>query len=259
MVEVRPHVRTIAMGCASLIALVGLVACTGDSDDAGPKPVADELAKGLSDGDVGGLTFDGTSGEKAQAQFEKTLSGMGDYRPKVTIDDVTEDGDTATATLGTTWEFEDPKADWSYETEAVLTRNGDEWVPQWDRSLVAPKLKQGEHLSLTGESPDRGAILDRSKRKIVKDRPVVRMGLDKTQVSDSRVEKSARQLAKLLDIDAGSYVADAKAAGPDAFVEAIVLRKADAADVDAGAYRRIKGATQISDTMSLAPTSDFGE
>ena len=259
MVEVRTHARTIAMVGASVVALVGLVACSGDSDEPDPKPAAEDLAEGLSNGDVGGLTFDGTSGEKAQKKLKETLSGMGDYRPEVSVSDVSEDGDAATAKLSTTWKFEDPKAEWSYETEAKLSRDGDDWVPQWDPSLVAPKLKQGEHLSLTGDAPDRGAIVDRNGRKIVKNRQVVRMGLDKTQVGDSRVTRSARQLAKLLDINVSDYVAEAKAAGPDAFVEAIVFRKQDAADIDAGAYGRIKGATQIADTMPLAPTSEFAE
>src|SRR5690625_1277997 len=258
MVEFRPHTRTFALGCAALLTLVGLAACSGDSDD-DPKPAAEDLAKGLSDGDIGELTFAELSGEKAQKQLEKTLSGVGDHRPEVTVGDVSEDEDTATATLQSSWKFEDPEADWSYETEVTLTRDGDDWVPEWDRAVVAPKLGPNEHLSLTGEPADRGPVLDRDDREIVKDRPVVRMGLDKSQMSGGQVATSARQLATLLDIDVGSYVSEAKDAGPDAFVEAIVLRKPDAADVDASAYGRITGATQISDTMSLAPTSDFAE
>ena len=256
MLEFRTHLRTLAICCAAVTALAGLSAC---SDDPDAKPAAEDLAEGLTDGDVSDVTFEDTSGKDAQAEYEKALSGMGDYRPEVAVDDISTDDDTATATLSTTWQLGDKKEEWSYETEAKLTRDGDDWTAQWDRSLVAPKLEQGEHLSLTGAAPKRGEILDRNENKIVKERPVVRMGLDKTQVGNARVANSARQLAQLLDIDVNSYVSKAKSAGDDAFVEAIVLRKSDAADVNTSAYAQIKGASQISDTMSLAPTSDFAE
>ncbi|UYM04389.1 penicillin-binding transpeptidase domain-containing protein [Solicola gregarius] len=261
MLRSDSRVRALAVACALLACVGGLAACSDDSDESDPKPAAEGLATAVSDGDVGSLTFSGTSGDDAQADFKNVMSGMGDYTPDVSVGDVSEDGDTATAILDVSWALGESGSDaqWSYETEATLQRDGDKWQPEWDRALIAPDLKQGEHLSLTGDTADRGEILDRNRQPIVKERPVVRMGLDKLHMDKPQVPGSARQLAQLLDIDVAGYVAEAKAAGPDAFVEAIVLRKVDARDVDAGAYERIKGAVQIADTMSLAPTSDFAE
>ena len=55
-------------------------------------------------------------------------------------------------------------------------------------------------------------------------RPVVRIGIDKTEVKAEQLTSSATRLARLVDIDAQRYVKEVAEAGPEAFVEAIVLR-----------------------------------
>lgn len=254
-------IRTVALSCAVVIGLAGLSACS-DDDGSDPDAAAESLATALEDGDVSSLTFDGTSADDAQADLDKALSGMGDHRPDVSVGDVTEDGGTATATLEVSWSLGDKAgraAEWSYETEATLHEAADAWQPEWSRDLLAKGLKDDESLSLTSTPGDRGQILGAGGTKIVKERPVVRFGIDKANTKPGNVAASARELAKLVDVDAGDYVEEVQAYGADAFVEAIVLRKADAAEIDAGAFRRIDGALQISDTMSLAPTSTFAE
>lgn len=254
------RVRTTAAYSALVLGIAGLSACSGDAEDAGSDPgdVAGSLASALSDGDVSRIGFDGISGDEAQRDLDRTLSGMGDERPTVAVGDVTEDGRTATATLNVSWSLGDEgDAEWSYETEATLHESGDTWRPEWSHALLAEGLRDGERLSLVRTTGDRGDILGAGGKRIVEERPVVRFGIDKAHTKPAHLESSARALAELVDVDAADFVERVKAYGPDAFVEAIVLRKEDAADVDADAYRRIDGALQIADTLPLAPTSEF--
>ncbi|UMG91849.1 penicillin-binding protein [Nocardioides sp. TF02-7] len=92
---------------------------------------------------------------------------------------------------------------------------------------------------------------------LVEDRPVLRYGLDKTKVRPARAASSAERIAEALDIEASTYVERVRAAGPEAFVEALVLRVEDAReDVDPG-YAQIPGAVAIEDQLPLAPTREF--
>lgn len=259
MVRVGVGIRTIVVSCALATGMAGLSACSED-EGSEPDAAAESLATALEDGDVSSLSFDGTSADDAQADLKKALSGMGDHRPDVSVAGVTEDDGTATATLDVSWALGDKgdsDSEWSYQTEATLHEAEDTWQPEWTRALLADGLKDNETLSLTSTPGDRGQILGAGGTRIVKERPVIRFGIDKAKTGPGNVASSARQLAKLVDVDAGDYVDQVKASGPDAFVEAIVLRKADAAEIDAGRFRRIDGALQVADTMSLAPTREF--
>ncbi|MGH3358381.1 MAG: NTF2-like N-terminal transpeptidase domain-containing protein, partial [Nocardioidaceae bacterium] len=259
MTRFGKRVRTMALSCVLLIGLVGLSGCS-DDEESDPQGTAESLATALSDADVSEVAFDGTPADDAQQDLKTALSGMDGNVPEVAVGDVEEDGDTATATLEIAWSLGEkggPSTDWSYETEATLRKSGEDWQPEWSLDLLAKGLRDDESLTLTRTPGDRGPVLGAGDQKIVKDRPVVRIGLDKAKTSTGSIAASARELAGLVDIDAGDYVEKVEAYGPDAFVEAIVLRRRDAAEVDAGEFRRIDGALQIADTLPLAPTAEF--
>ena len=106
-------------------------------------------------------------------------------------------------------------------------------------------------------TPERGDILGAGKAKLVTDRGVVRYGLDKTKTEAANHETSARAIAKALDIDAAAYVKAVEAAGKQAFVEALVLREADARETVPTSYADIPGAVAYPATIPLAPTRDW--
>ena len=68
--------------------------------------------------------------------------------------------------------------------------------------------------------------------------------------------RSARRIARILDVDPASYVERAEAMGPEAFVEALVLREDDALEV-LPSFRKVPGALAVRDTLALAPTREF--
>ena len=88
-------------------------------------------------------------------------------------------------------------------------------------------------------------------------RPVVRIGIDKTEVEAAQLTSSATRLARLVDIDARRYVKEVAEAGPEAFVEAIVLRATDEDRPANSAVLAIPGALPLEGEQVLAPTREF--
>ncbi len=257
--------QTLGRGLAVLLVLGLLVGCTGDGDDGpdpdqGPTPeaTAEALATGLQSGDLIRVAFDSETAEGAQAAYDEVLAGMGDRPRTVEVVDVEEgsEGGAAEATLRWSWELggEQP---WTYDVVAPLTEGEAEWQATWATTLVEPSLEPGDVLDLASLTPDRGDILGARGLGLVTERQVSRVGIDKPSVEASQAGASARALAKLVGIDAKEYAKRVEAAGPQAFVEAIVYRQEE---VDPGllqAVEAIAGARLIGGSLPLAPTREF--
>ena len=241
-----------------LAALVLLAAsgCTGD-DGEQPSDAAAVLAGALSEGKLEPARFLDATDKSAQKWWRSSTDGMRGSQVRVEVDEVTEadSEDTATAVLGFTWILAGSEETWSHAGTARLVRGADDlWRVRLEPGLLG--LEDGERLDLATETAPRAAILGAGGRAIVADRPVLRFGIDKAQVPPARQAAAARDLARLVDVDADALVARVEAAGEKAFVEAIVLRKADASRVLAGASD-LEGVGVLQDTLPLAPTREF--
>ena len=222
---------------------------------ADPGDAARALAGGLSAGDVSDVPML-SGGKTAQADLSRIIDGLGDVRSAVTVGDVSEDGDKATAVLTTSWKFD--QTEWAYKTRAHLTHDGDRWEVDWAPAIVAPKLGQDERLSLRSTPASRADILG-AGAALVTEREVVRVGIDKTKTKPDQTAASAESLARLLDINVADYQKRVKAAGPQAFVEALVLRAGPSYPIDDAQITAIAGAAQIRDKLPLAPTREFAQ
>ena len=243
----RPHI--IALGVLLLGSLQG---CS--SDDARVQAAetrAAELAETLTAGQLGDGPVEGAT----QEQLDAILAGMDDLPVEVTATDVQVDGDIASVNLA--WQWQTPGTPWAYDTAADLTWADEQWTLQWSPALVEPSLTDGESLELTTDQADRGDILGAGDVPLVRDRPVVRFGIDKTRVPADETAGSARALAQLLGIDPAAYAKRVEQAGSKAFVEALVLRSADAREVDSSAVAAVPGAVGLDDQLALPPTRDF--
>ena len=239
-------------GAAALAALVlSLAACSSGADQAAAEGLAADLASGLAEREVADLPIEGGG----QAELDQIVADLDAIPATVTVDSVELDGDTATATL--TWDWATPGTPWRYTTTAALQKTDDAWTVQWAPTLVEPSLTAGESLEATLRQADRADILGADDEVLVTPRPVMRIGIDKTRVAAEEAADSARALAKLLDIDADAYADTVEKAGPKAFVEAVVLREKDAAEIGQAAVEAIPGATGLADELPLAPTRDF--
>jgi cell division protein FtsI/penicillin-binding protein 2 len=231
-----------------------LSACTGGPPD--PQKAADALAKGLTKQQLKGIPAV-KGGRIPQADLERIVAGMGSARPKVTVGDIDQDDDTATATLKTTWTFKGE--DWAYTTPARFTYDDDTWKVRWKPAIVGPQLTADETLRLRTSPADRGDIVGAGGKGLVIERRVERIGIDKSRIKAAEADGSARALARLLDIDAKRYANAVKAAGPQAFVVALVVR-ADSRDTLSDAQiASIPGVVQLGAELPLAPTKGFGQ
>lgn len=205
------------------------------------------------------MPFTNVKTAEAGKQLSTAVEDMGDLRPRVVVKSIrlAEDGNAATAMFSMTWDVDGSTKDWAYTTTAKLTLAKDAWSVGWSPTVLEPSLAAGERLVVRKSAAKRGEILGAGGAVLVTDRPVFRVGIDKTKVAPEQAGASAKLLAKLLDIESAAFAQQVTAAGPKAFVEAIVLRT-DAPDLpDSGHLAAIPGAAEIPDELPLAPTREF--
>jgi cell division protein FtsI/penicillin-binding protein 2 len=241
------------------VVLVGVAsACSAlGGDDTDPAAdLADDLAAALSEHSLGEVPL---SAETQRAAFAELVAPLDEVPVAVDVVDVlaVEEEGRAEATLAWRWDVSDTAA-WEYETTVGLTQGGDgsTWSVAWSPDDLAPGLAEGETVGLRTLAPQRGDIIGDGGEVLVTERPVLRYGLDKTKVEGPQIARSARRIARVLDVDAAAYAERAEAMGAQAFVEALVLREDDALEV-LPAFRRVPGALAVRDTLPLAPTREF--
>jgi len=247
-------------GAAALaLTLAGsLAACTEEGDDGpDPRPAAEELAQALAAGDLEEVQLGGPGAADAPAAYTELVARLGEVAPEVAVEEVQQDtdGDGATATLAWSWPL--APEPWTYTTEVALERSGEDWQPLWDPTVVEGSLQEGELLDATPVTPARGDILGARGLALVTERPVLRLGVDRSRVTRAQAVAAARRLAALVGIDTAAYVERVRAAGELAFVEAITYRRDEVPVAVARAYPDIEGVLGIQDEQALAPTREF--
>ena len=251
--------KLLAAAAALSISALTLSACSSAPD---PQEAADDIAAALSGLDISQVPFDSESGTPAANELQNITGGLSPLpNPMVTAGEVSsEDPQAASVQLDWTWDIPDTDDDFSYATTVQLERGEDDsdpWRARWLPAVVHPALEQGDFLQLRTVGADRAEILGGDGQPLVTDRPVWRVGLDKSLLGADALAASARTLAAELGLDPEAYAAAVEANGPQAFVEAIVLRQ-DAEN--AGVEERIAdipGAVALPTTRELAPTRTF--
>ena len=253
----RRVARTLALATALL-----LLACGCALPGSGPDPddAVRRLARALSAGNLDGVAFVGGS-TAPDREYAALTEGLGSLRQAATVRarGVSADGDSATARLG--WSWKTGAEPWSYTSTVRLTRtegaDAKTWQVRWAPSIVSPELEPGETLAASTVKAARGDILGADQLPLVTQRPVLRVGIDKSRQRPGEANRSAAALARLVGVDRQDFVAQVRAAGPRAFVEAIVYRRDEAPARVIGGLTGILGARAISDRLPLAPTKDF--
>ena len=222
-----------------------------------PDRAAAELATGLTNKDLSAVEFVGATGAEVNQLYQPLVAGMGARQPKVTVASVARQDSTATANLNTTWTFPGIEQAWTYTSEASLSEDEGRWKTSWQPNLVQTRLDGTNRLTQARLDPERGELRGEDGEAIVQPRPVVRIGLDKSELKPAAVDASVRRLARLVRIDAKAYAAKVAAAGPRAFVEAIVFRTTDADRPRNREVFAIPGALPVEADQMLPPTRDF--
>lgn len=248
--------RSLRLGIAVVLVGVGSACSAPGGDEADPAAdVADDLAAALSGHSLGDVPL---VDERVRDAFTELVAPLDEVPVAVEVTDVREVEEEGRADVALAWRWDlTDSASWEYDTSASLVRqDGEAWQVAWSPDDLAPDLAEGDTLGLRTLAPTRGDITGDGGEVLVTQRPVLRYGLDKTKVDGAQVARSARRIARVLDVDVASYVARAEAMGPDAFVEAVVLREDDALEV-LPAFRKVRGALAVRDLLPLAPTREF--
>jgi cell division protein FtsI/penicillin-binding protein 2 len=240
------------------VLLLVLAGCSDgqDEDESNADAAADDLAAALTAGDFLEVDIRGATQKAVSKDYAATIEGMSGRRPGVTVEDVevAEDGDSATVTLAWSWPIADGQA-WSYETEAALTGAGSEWALNWDRAVVEPSLTATSALDASTVSGGRGDITGAGGEPIVTERPVVEVGVDRSQASKAEAVAAAARVAAATEIAVAPYVKQVRAAGEQAFVRAITYRTGD---VPAEVQELTgPGVLLLEGELPLAPTREF--
>ena len=248
-----------------------LTSCTsGDPDDSGPgdsggtdeatalEAAAGALADALASGDFSDVAFTSADPQAVGEEYAATVEGLEDLEPTVTVAEVADasgEPPTAAATFDWTWPI-GPDG-WTYSSQATFSEADGQWVAEWDVATIEPSLNTKVTLDLVSLGAKRGDILGAGGLALVTNRPVVRIGIDRSKVGAGKAVASARELARLVDIDAAAYAKRVEASGPLAFVEAIVYRQDEVPSGVLSGVRRIKGGAAIAAELPLAPTKGF--
>jgi len=214
-------------------------------------PVAGALAAALSSGDLSGVPFV-TSADAATSEYAVVTKGLGGALPTVEVADITYNEDaTATVRLNQTYDFSQK---WQFPSLATLYDDPSQgWQVMWAPTIVQPVLDGYTRLTVSYPSATRGQILADDGSPIVYNRPVEKVGIDKSQVSPDQAVASAKQLAKLVDVNADTYAKQVANGGPRQFVIAITYREGM---VPKG-VDKVPGALIQAGTMSLGPSKTF--
>jgi hypothetical protein len=236
----------------AVLALVLLAGCGGGGPEGETgqtaEQAADVLAASLSQGTVEGIEIRTGDPEK---DIPEIFAGMGGMRPEVTVAHVRHAGESALVDLAYSWPL---SSRWTYETEAIMVQDGDEWELHWKPDIVHPRLTENTRLErVRGEASERGNITGRGNTLLVQNLPMQLLGLNKTGLEPAVAEDSARRIADELSINADTYAAKVKAAPPGAFVDAVPVRPNEVTT----AFKRIRGAQQRTVTLPAAKTTGY--
>jgi cell division protein FtsI/penicillin-binding protein 2 len=254
----RPRAAAFTLTVALVLGAAGCTGDSGDDDNSdGPDPqdAATALASGLTSKDLSKVVFTSETASTAQASYDRVTQEVGAHTLRVDTAGVKQTGSTAVATLHWTWDLR--AATWEYDAEAELKFAEDGWQVDWAPSVIEPSLVEGENLDVSSVLADRGDILGAGGQPLVTERQVSRVGIDKPQLQSVDPAASARALAQLVGIDAGPYVKAVKAAGAQAFVEAIVYRREELPAEVSNGITAIPGGRIVAADLPLAPTRDF--
>ncbi|PRY54022.1 cell division protein FtsI/penicillin-binding protein 2 [Knoellia remsis] len=225
-------------------------------DTGAARAAAEKVAAGLAAGELppGVVTGEPTGEGEGLAAIVEDMEGA---KHAVSVASVTEpESGSATATLRHEWSVPGAEKPWTYETPVELRKGDETWTGVWSPAMVAPDLTDAETLRLKRTQAERADILGPDGKPIVTERPIQRVGIDKTKVSGAAAATSARALGTALDINVDKFVTAVQQAGPKAFVEAITVRSGSPEEQAARAVDA-PGVFLVAGTRELAPTATF--
>lgn len=253
---------SVAVALAAALVVGVVLVWTRAESSRQARQLADRVAAGLAAGSPQAADY-AASGLDPATEYGTITRGLRGSKPTVAVASVEESSDAAArVTLHFAWPIpgHDP---WEYDTVAELRRTAKGWRAAWSPTLVAPGLTGDERLLYTRLAAARGEVLGADGARLAFNQPALRVGIDKTRLVPGGWDIAARTLADSLTkaglpVDAGAYAAKVRAAGPQAFVEAALLREnLPAQAAIAQRVGSLAGVHTVRVTKALGLTSTF--
>ncbi|TDE95795.1 penicillin-binding protein [Occultella glacieicola] len=261
--------RRIGIGLTLALVAGGLAACTDADPDGGDDslPPQEVAALAVADALTAGTYDDAplTTEDRALAvaDTEAVLGALAGIPRAVEVSWVSSvydegEGRAADAALSWTWDIEGTEDDWSYPVSVHLVESDETWSATWARDLLGAELGETGVYDVARTQPARGEVLGGGDAVIVTNRNVFRIGIDKTFIGADEWEPAALALAEAVGLsDPQAYADRVLAAGPRAYLEAVVVAQEDPGTIDLSAVRALPGVNMLSDERQLGPTEGF--
>ncbi|HEX6969364.1 MAG TPA: penicillin-binding transpeptidase domain-containing protein [Micromonosporaceae bacterium] len=256
--------RPIALLASVLTAAALLTACLGDN---GPEKTVDAFLADWRSDEIHEIGFLTPAGEKIPANRVaaeiKELSGELEPPTLRRNGAVRVDGDIATAKLDIEWSLPGDIA-WQYDSELRLHRGDDDrWQVIWEPRVLHEQLIGGDRLSLVRLRPQRAPVLDAAGQPIVTSRPVVVVGVQPSEVTDTaglvrELDAAFKAIRPAINppVDLSDLPDRMAQARPDMFVEVVTLREADYQQIKPRIYD-LPGTRFRAERRELAPSREF--
>jgi cell division protein FtsI/penicillin-binding protein 2 len=253
--------RLAALAVLVLLAGTGLVGC---SREPGPEQALRAFLDGWHSGDLSTVTLEDPDGgalvpADVTTQIETLAGDLIATRATLNPagDAEVSDG-KATAPVRVEWTVADGLV-WSYQTTVRLREVEKNWHVVFTPDTVHPQLEADDHLSVLPIAAERGSILDGAGEAVVKQRPVVNVGVEPQRITNQSALIAALDAAFKsvgVSVDLADLPGRIAAAKPDAFISVVTLRR-EAYDQIRHQIRDLPGTVFEEGTLALAPTRTF--
>ncbi len=150
----------------------------------------------------------------------------------LTMDSVTQHGDTAQASFTASVDLAAEGRVWSYRGQFGLSRSGGTWQVQWAPSVVYPDLSPGERLAVVTQFPDRAPVLDAEGQPLQVRGQVYVLGVLPAELADPAV--TARDFARVTKLNPEQVLGQITSAPPHQFLRL--------ASLDPATYAQLRSA-----------------
>ena len=248
---------------AAIVLVVAIVAGTlvwrsraAAQEDRAARAAATAFAAAWQGGRLESVAYAGAAPADVQRASAALTKGLAGARPTVRLGALTRSGDTAAGSARVSWALPGTGA-WEYDVPLRLERSGERWAVRAtspEQSMFAP-VPATSTLRLKRVPAKRGEVLGPAGKAIVTERPVVDVGVQPARVKGDPTQL-ATTLAGVVGVQAAPLAARIKAAGSNAFVDVITLRRSDYDPLRAK-LKPLPGVVFRERTQSLGPTRDF--
>ncbi|HOA88877.1 MAG TPA: penicillin-binding transpeptidase domain-containing protein [Propioniciclava tarda] len=236
----------------------------GSEDTRLQRELAARVAASVSAGKIDKGDFQAASGVDPEAEFATVMRGMAGLKPVVTVTSVQPRSDAKFADVGLHYVWTPPGQEpWAYDVKVPLESTPNGWRATWSAGVVAPGLADDEKLVYNRLTGSRGAILGAGDVPMAYNQPAIRVGIDKARLDPGGFEAATKALVLTLAtrgvaVDGEALTKKVLAAGPKAYVEAVILRAQDPKQAEAAAaVKSMPGVNAQQVTRALGISSSF--